>query len=1062
MAEWQPVIRTEGVEGTSPRSGADVPPVLRREAYEVAGLRPSGIVSSFGVAPARSEADGRVLGRSGTAVVETPFEGDGHAELLLVRHGEGLRAVLPDRTRAGRDRTVFTIPVSPGPGGERGVLGTAGRWLLQKVVFALVDPVLGAVSDRLVGSWEARHRPHRVRFFTPEQYRSAGEQPAGAGELRGGRVLLLVHGPNALSHSASGFGDMPVDLVEHLYREYGRQVIAFDHPTLATDPLENARELARWLRGVGERVQVDVLAHSRGGLVARLLVERPDLVGECGPHVDFRSLTFLATPHRGTPVADPEHLGGFVDRLLTLASPIPDNPVTTALEGALTVARQVATGFLGGLDGITCMRPADAGSRSWLGENLAYEPRRRSGVHYRALAADYEPAAGSGIWHAVKDAGVDLVFGGLPNDVVVPSLSALSLGREPGAGLQDMVVFDEHDGIRHDSYLGSDLVAPVLRAWLGEEAEPLPSTHRARQFAPEDVRSLEAVGPEWSLGKALDLTCVAPAGARPGVQALVKAAGATAWGYLTGRSSAAPAPVVVFLPGIMGSELTIGGEHVWLSPWRLAQGGFGRLRLPPADAADTAQPGGVLCVGYRATLERLSRQFEVVAFPYDWRDDVAHAAARLRTLLERLLADEELAGVPVHVVAHSMGGLVARYALTEEAAGTDGHGSSLAVRLEERGGRVVLAGTPNQGSLATPLALIGRHPVLAGLSRVDLRGSLDDWLDTVWTFPGLLQLLPRPGLVGEPGGGAVEWLYDPLRWPGRDPAAVAAVLDAARTLHGRLRTDEGAGVHLVLGDGVSTPVAIRPTGTAGFEIGMGDFGDGTVARRCGELARATTYYAPGVAHGDLVKDARTLQAIVDLLERGSTRLLTSTARGASAGGDGPAPEWVSAGEAGQRLAGTGGSRGGPVVPTPVWDRRGALDAGLDALAPFLGTAASRVPPLRLRIVHGDVECARHPVLLAHATGTPIAGAEERCDDLLDDQLSNLQLLGLYPDTAGTWRFVRPRGGATRLQGCIVLGLDSGEPLSRGVLSDLVARAVIDYADRVEDVRAASTRVPAGT
>ncbi len=1062
MADWQPVIRTEGVEGTSPRSGTDLPPVLRREAYDLAGLRPTGAAASLGVAPARSGADGRVVGRGGLAVVETPFEGDGAGELLVVRHDDGLRVIAPDRSRGGPDRTVFTVPVSPGPAGDRGVLGTAGRWLLQKVVFALVDPVLGAVSDRFVGAWEARHRPHLVRLLTPELHRSGGVEHARAGRLRPGRALLLVHGLNALTHSPGGFGDLPPDLVEHLYREYGGQVVAFDHPTLATDPRRNAEELAGWLREVGAGVEFDVLAHSRGGLVARLLVERPDLVGDRGP-ARIRSLTFVATPHRGTPVADREHLGRLVDRLLTLASPVPDNPVTTALEGALTLARQVATGFMGGLDGITCMTPAAGRGDTWIEDTLGPGPRGHDDVRYRALASDYEPAAGSGVWHAVKDAGVDLVFGGLPNDVVVPTLSALSLGSEPGSGLQDMVVFDEHDGLRHGGFLGSDLVAPVLRAWLGEESGPLPATHRARQFAPEDVRSLEAVGPEWGLGKVLDLTCAAPAPARPGLQRLVETAGAAAWGHLTGRSAAAATPVVVFLPGIMGSELTLGGARVWLSPWRLAQGGFGRLRLPAA-GPDTAQPGNVLCVGYRATLERLSRHYEVVAFPYDWRDDIARAGARLRTLLEALL--DEATGAPVHVVAHSMGGLVVRCAL---AGGAEGNGSSLAGRLRECGGRVVLAGTPNQGSFATPLALIGRHPVLSGLSRVDLRGSLEDWLDTAWTFPGLVQLLPRPDLPGEPpDSDPVEWLYEPSRWPGRDPAGVAEVLTAARRLHAGLPADDGTDVHLVLGDRLPTPVAIRPTGATGFEVALADAGDGTVAWRCGELPGATTYCAPGVAHGDLVKDARTLQAIVDVLDRGSTRLLTPTshgtargaARGAPRGADASVTGWLSPAAAGQRLAAAAGaatgSRGGPAAAQP-WDRRGVLDAGLDALAPFLGTAASRVPPLRLRIVHGDVECARHTVLLAHATGTPIAGAEERCDDLLDDQLSDLQLLGLYPDTPGTWRIVRPRSTTGRLRGCIVLGLDSGEPLSRGVLGDLVARAVIDYADRVADERAATAR-----
>jgi pimeloyl-ACP methyl ester carboxylesterase len=167
---------------------------------------------------------------------------------------------------------------------------------------------------------------------------------------------------------------------------------------------------------------------------------------------------------------------------------------------------------------------------------------------------------------------------------------------------------------------------------------------------------LAAVGPEWRLAKALDLTCVAPVALRPKLQDLVESAGAKLWSFVAGRGDTATPPVVVLVPGIMGSELAIGSERVWLSPWRLAQGMFDRLRLPASDPARAAVAVDLLCAGYRATLDRLARQYQVVTFPYDWRDDVERAAARLRELLDALVDDPDTGGVAVHVVAHSMGG----------------------------------------------------------------------------------------------------------------------------------------------------------------------------------------------------------------------------------------------------------------------------------------------------------------------------------------------------------------------------------------------------------------------
>src|SRR4029450_10907329 len=130
---------------------------------------------------------------------------------------------------------------------------------------------------------------------------------------------LLLHGTNAQTHDANGFGAMEASLVEHLNRSYD-QVIAFDHPTLTVDPEENAAELARWLASAGATLEhLDILSHSRGGLVARSLLRRGD-----GP-AGVRNIVFVATPHRGTELADPQHLGGFVDRMLTLAMVVPDN-----------------------------------------------------------------------------------------------------------------------------------------------------------------------------------------------------------------------------------------------------------------------------------------------------------------------------------------------------------------------------------------------------------------------------------------------------------------------------------------------------------------------------------------------------------------------------------------------------------------------------------------------------------------------------------------------------------------------------------------------------------------
>src|SRR5262245_66646291 len=72
------------------------------------------------------------------------------------------------------DRRVF---VSPQPGGPtmpgertRGVASAIATKVLNVVVFPLIDPVAGRVADYFAGEWEAKKRPYRLRWSTPDDF----------------------------------------------------------------------------------------------------------------------------------------------------------------------------------------------------------------------------------------------------------------------------------------------------------------------------------------------------------------------------------------------------------------------------------------------------------------------------------------------------------------------------------------------------------------------------------------------------------------------------------------------------------------------------------------------------------------------------------------------------------------------------------------------------------------------------------------------------------------------------------------------------------------------------
>lgn len=190
---------------------------------------------------------------------------------------------------------------------------------------------------------------------------------------------------------------------------------------------------------------------------------------------------------------------------------------------------------------------------------------------------------------------------------------------------------------------------------------------------------------------------------------------------------------LIFVPGVMGSLLqsrTKGG--VWWIDVRTRKF-IDELRLSP-DGKEDADPRNKVVpfttdITYEpfmaAALER--KDFGHVVFPYDWRKSLRLGAADLKERILELYAGN--GGEPVHLVAHSMGGLLVRAALSA-------HGDEVWGKI----GRIVFVGTPHYGS-----------PAIAGYLKnhlwgFDLLALLGSYLsrDTFRTLRGVLSLLPAP------------------------------------------------------------------------------------------------------------------------------------------------------------------------------------------------------------------------------------------------------------------------------------------------------------------------------
>jgi pimeloyl-ACP methyl ester carboxylesterase len=316
-------------------------------------------------------------------------------------------------------------------------------------------------------------------------------------------------------------------------------------------------------------------------------------------------------------------------------------------------------------------------------------------------------------------------------------------------------------------------------------------------------------------------------------------------------------PHVFVIPGILGSQLGITrrpplpNDVLWLDPIDIQ---VGRLKLLGLDAGAPIAPLGVVHYSHLKLRLRLrAAGFAVTLHDYDWRlgieDSAASFAARLRKHRPRRVA----------IVAHSMGGLVSRAALSLP--GTE--------HVE----RVVLLGTPNRGSYAPVQALRGTYAVVRKVARLDGAATAERLAEEVFnSFPSLYQMIPVS--VRE---GAAD-LLDPSAWPGSGPALRPSLLERARRFRDELAPPDGRFV-AIAGVGQETVTAVSK-GRDGFVYIVTRHGDGTVPAGSAALDGAKTYFT-NTAHSDLTRDARVASSIVEILRKGSTSRLPTLWRSSS-------------------------------------------------------------------------------------------------------------------------------------------------------------------------------------
>lgn len=329
-----------------------------------------------------------------------------------------------------------------------GAIGDAIRKRVVQVFKAQIDRAVVTTVERFEGEPQMlalRDASKPEELFQPLDGAEAWRALLPAGAER--RVLLYVHG-FASSAAASSAGTW----LPALAPGYDA-VLCYNHPTLARDPLRNGLDLLA-LIPEDLRLSVDIIAHSRGGLVARSLVELVDPSDRFVP----RALVTCGTPHAGTELANPVRWDRLISLTMTAVSWLAvaggfATPIPKILEWVLKSAAQ---GFFA-LPGVAAMVPGDPtflaqlNAAATAGSAVAalQERVRYGAVSSRFSIFNVKPITFQEAFGAI----VTQAFIGHPNDMVVTtdSMSALDSGVSLAADQRHLAAVNHWEYFRDDS-----------------------------------------------------------------------------------------------------------------------------------------------------------------------------------------------------------------------------------------------------------------------------------------------------------------------------------------------------------------------------------------------------------------------------------------------------------------------------------------------------------------------------------------------------------------------------------------------------------------------------------
>ncbi|MFD1614006.1 DUF7379 domain-containing protein [Gelatiniphilus marinus] len=826
-------------------------------------------------------------------------------------------------------------------------------------------------------------------------------------------ILLLLHGTLSTTNDAFFKLNDKNEAWNDMVELYDNQILALEHHTLSVSPLQNALD---FLKACPKGCSLDILSHSRGGLVADILAKcdhRNPIVGfsknEIGilfsdddeacnqelmqsinkvaktKKITVNKVVRVAAPASGTTILSRrvDHFFNLFLNAVSLAFGIGNPIYHTAKAFLLELISQKENPEV--LPGLNAMMP----------ESLF---QKMMNVSDTSVVSDLYNIAGDADVSGINFNSLKVILANLfykdDNDLVVDT-KRMEHGVKRKEGIYKFLA--KGGSTNHFNYFSADNSSKaIIEALKANENNPT-------------TLFVKHVYTEGERGILLDALSLEGVSLKP--DSITK-------------------DVVIIVPGIMGSTLTNNNEDQWVDMRELNRGAIvNKLKID----AKKVDASGVIKKYYYQLAEHLSEKYDVITFEFDWRKSVQDAAKNLKTQLEGYLQNNS---TKIHIVAHSMGGLVVRQCMID-------HVDTWSKFKENVQNKFVMLGTPWLGSYLIMEVLTGHSKRVKQLAFIDFKHNRKELLNVFWKFPGVFELLPiEDDDVNRPFWQQNFWKSIDAQTNLKhmpDPKNNAQSLKDFKTyrdtikkfLKDDLTNDHFRNIYYICGQSDQTvfDYSFKNRFLSKYKklvYKATSNGDGSVTWKTGipkQLLNTPNLYYSHTSHGDLANEAYIFQGISDILETGSTNRLSN-----------------------QQPA----MRSGEIIsevfesPEPLYDSKAVVEA-------LFGTHKKSEPEaefFNVKVIHGDLKMAAYPVMVGHFFMDLILSSEKALDGYLDNRLSQRLGIGYYPGEIGESEvFFNLK---TQPKGAIVCGLGSTGGLTSYVLSKTVKQAVLKYAMFMRD------------